>query len=99
MVEMEMWIMLSMYRIAGGKGSRRRRSRFEVIAVKQLSCGAGDSLTEGMREAQIAIGAPTLVHRDDFQPPSHRPIVQLLVSHQHIQLLFLFPSKIRATKT
>ena len=42
-----------------------------MIAVNQLSCGAGDSLSEGMRDAQIAIGAPTLVHRDDFQPPSH----------------------------
>ena len=66
------WIMLSMYWIAGRKGTRRRRrrSRFEVIAVNQLSCGAGDSLSEGMRDAQIAIGAPTLVQRDDFQPPS-----------------------------
>ena len=42
------------------KRRRRRRRRFEVIAVNQLSCGSGDSLSEGMRDAKIAITAPTL---------------------------------------
>ena len=61
-----------------------------MIAVNQLSCGSGDSLSEGMRDAQIAIGGPTLVHKDDFQPPSPHPVDRLfnqVVSHQ-TQLVF-----------
>ena len=64
-----------------------------MIAVNQLSCGAGDSLSKGMREAQIAISAPTqLVHPEMiFNHPhildcSTQPTV---VSHQ-TQLLVDF---------
>ena len=73
------WIMLSMYWIAGRKGTRRRRrrSRFEVIAVNQLSCGARDSLSEGMRDAQIAITELLHLCTEMISSHPHIPIVQL----------------------
>ena len=61
--ERRRWMIMIKGRQGIRRRRRRRRSWFEVIAVNQLSCGAGDSLSKGMREAQIAISAPTqLVH-------------------------------------
>ena len=56
---------------------KRGRSRFEVIAVNQLSCGARDSLSEGMRDAQIAITELLHLCTEMISNHPHIPIVQL----------------------
>ena len=75
---------------------KRGRSRFEVIAVNQLSCGARDSLSEGMRDAQIAITELLHLCTEMISSHPHIPIVQLrrwVIKHSCCWTLMSFAAK------
>ena len=75
---------------------KRGRSRFEVIAVNQLSCGARDSLSEGMRDAQIAITELLHLCTEMISSHPHIPIVQLgrwVIKHSWFWTLMSFAAK------